>query len=47
MSSLVRTGRILAILFALFMLGAWVAPKLIHVPATCKPAAQLGWPPMA
>ena len=39
------TGRILTGLFALFMLGASVAPKLLHLPVAEETMAQLGWPP--
>jgi hypothetical protein len=38
------TGRILTGLFALFMLGASVAPKLLHLPVAEETMAQLGWP---
>ena len=39
------TGRILTGLFALFMLGASVAPKLLDMPVAHETMAQLGWPP--
>ena len=39
------TGRILTGLFALFMLGASVAPKLLGLPVAEETMAQLGWPP--
>ena len=39
------TGRILTGLFALFMLGASIAPKLLHLPIAEETMAQLGWPP--
>ena len=39
------TGRILTGLFALFMLGASVAPKLLQMPVAEETMAQLGWPP--
>ncbi len=39
------TGRILTGLFALFMLGASIAPKLLHMPIAEETMAQLGWPP--
>jgi DoxX-like protein len=39
------TGRILTGLFALFMLGASVAPKLLRMPIAEDTMAQLGWPP--
>jgi hypothetical protein len=38
------TGRTLTGLFALFMLGASVAPKLLHMPIAEETMAQLGWP---
>ncbi len=40
-----RTGWALSGLFALFMLGASVAPKLLHMPVAEETMAQLGWPP--
>lgn len=39
------TGRILTGLFALFILGASVAPKLLQLPIAEETMAQLGWPP--
>jgi hypothetical protein len=39
------TGRILTGLFALFMLGASVTPKLLHLPVAEETMARLGWPP--
>ena len=36
--------RILTGLFALFMLGASFAPKLLHMPVTEETLNQLGWP---
>jgi hypothetical protein len=39
------TGRGLTALFALFMLGASVAPKLLGLPVAEETMAQLGWPP--
>ena len=39
------TGRILTGLFALFMLGASIAPKLLGLPIAEETMAQLGWPP--
>jgi hypothetical protein len=39
------TGRALTALFALFMLGASVAPKLLRLPVAEETMAQLGWPP--
>jgi hypothetical protein len=38
------TGRILTGLFALFMLGASIAPKLLGMPVAEETMAQLGWP---
>jgi hypothetical protein len=38
------TGRVLTGLFALFMLGASVAPKLLGMPVADETMAQLGWP---
>ena len=38
------TGRILTGVFALFMLGASVAPKLLHLPIAEETMAALGWP---
>ena len=38
-------GRILGGLFALFMLGASVAPKLLGMPVAEQTLAGLGWPP--
>ena len=37
-------GRILTGLFAVFILGASVAPKLMHMPIAEEIMAQLGWP---
>jgi hypothetical protein len=42
---LVWTGRVLSGLFALFILGASVAPKLLGMPIAEQTMAQLGWPP--
>lgn len=39
------TGRILTGVFALFMLGASVAPKLLQLPIAEETMAALGWPP--
>ncbi len=39
------TGRVLTALFALFILGASVAPKLLGMPIAEETMAQLGWPP--
>jgi len=38
-------GRVLSGLFALFILGASVAPKLMGMPVAEETMAQLGWPP--
>jgi hypothetical protein len=38
------TGRIMTGLFALFMLGASIAPKLLRLPIAEETMAQLGWP---
>jgi hypothetical protein len=38
------TGRALTALFALFILGASVAPKLLLLPVAEETMAQLGWP---
>jgi hypothetical protein len=39
------TGRALSGLFALFMLGASIAPKLFGIPVVEQTLAALGWPP--
>lgn len=38
------TGRVLSGLFALFMLGASVTPKLMMMPIAEQTMASLGWP---
>lgn len=43
--TMIWTGRALTGLFALFMLGASVAPKLLGMPVAEETMAQLGWPP--
>lgn len=43
-SSMLWAGRILTGLYALFMLGASVAPKLLQLPVAEETMAQLGWP---
>jgi hypothetical protein len=43
-SAMLWTGRILTALFALFMLGASIAPKLLQMPVAEETMAQLGWP---
>lgn len=45
MRAMVTTGRILTALFALFMLGASIAPKLLGMPVAEETMTQLGWPP--
>jgi hypothetical protein len=42
--ALLLTGRILTGLFALFMLGASITPKLLQMPIAEETMAQLGWP---
>lgn len=37
-------GRVLTGLFALFMLGASIAPKLLGLPVAEETLVQLGWP---
>jgi hypothetical protein len=44
-SPMVWTGRVLSALFALFMMGASAAPKLLGMPVAEETLAQLGWPP--
>ena len=39
------TGRVMSGLFAVFMLGASVAPKLLGMPVAEQTLAGLGWPP--
>jgi len=43
-STMLWTGRLLTGLFALFMLGASIAPKLLGMPIAEETMAQLGWP---
>jgi len=43
-SPMVWTGRVLTSLFALFILGASVFPKLSGMPVAEETMAQLGWP---
>ena len=40
----VWTGRALTALFALFMLGASIAPKLLGMPIAAQTIEALGWP---
>ncbi len=42
---MVWNGRALSGLFALFMLGASVTPKLLQLPVAEATMAELGWPP--
>lgn len=42
---MVWAGRVLTGLFALFLLGASIAPKLLGMPIAEETMAQLGWPP--
>ena len=44
-AAMLWTGRVLTGLFALFMLGASIAPKLLGMPVAEETMAQLGWPP--
>lgn len=44
-SASVWLGRVMSGLFALFMLGASVTPKLMGMPVAEETMAQLGWPP--
>ena len=43
-SAMLWVGRVLTGLFALFMLGASIAPKLLGMPVAEETMAQLGWP---
>lgn len=43
-TAMLWTGRVLSGLFALFMLGASVTPKLLMLPLAEETMAQLGWP---
>ncbi len=43
-TTMLWVGRILTGLFALFMLGASIAPKLLHLPVAEDTLAELGWP---
>lgn len=42
-SPMVWTGRVLTGLFALFMLGASIAPKLLGMPVAAETLISLGW----
>ena len=44
-SAMVWTGRVLTGLFAVFMLGASIAPKLLGLPVAADTLVQLGWSP--
>lgn len=44
MTTMVWTGRALTALFAVFMLGASIAPKLLGLAVAEETMAQLGWP---
>ena len=44
-STILWTGRAMTGVFALFMLGASIAPKLLGMPVAEQTLAQLGWPP--
>lgn len=43
-TAMTRTGWILTGLFALFMLGASIAPKLLGMPVAGETLVALGWP---
>jgi hypothetical protein len=43
MPAIVWTGRALTALFALFMLGASIAPKLLGMPVAAETIEALGW----
>lgn len=43
--TMTRIGWVLSGLFALFMLGASVTPKLLGMPVADETMAALGWPP--
>lgn len=43
-NSMTWAGRVLTGLFALFMLGASISPKLLGMPVAEETMAQLGWP---
>lgn len=44
-TTMTRIGYVLSALFALFILGASVAPKLLGLPVAEEIMAALGWPP--
>lgn len=43
--SMLWTGRILTTVFALFLAGASIAPKLLGISVAEETLASLGWPP--
>lgn len=43
-SAMLWTARVLTGLFALFMLGASIAPKLLQMPIAEQTMTELGWP---
>ena len=43
-TAMLWTGRVLTGLFALFMLGASISPKMLGMPVAEETIAQLGWP---
>ena len=43
-TAMLWTGRVLTGLFALFMLGASISPKMLGMPVAEETMAQLGWP---
>jgi hypothetical protein len=43
-AAVIWTGRVLTGIFALFMLGASIAPKLLGMPVAEETMLQLGWP---
>lgn len=44
-TTMLWTGRTMTGLFAIFMLGASIVPKLLGMPVAEETLAQLGWPP--
>ena len=44
LTAMLWTGRVLTGLFALFMLGASISPKMVGMPVAEENMAQLGWP---
>lgn len=43
-TTMLWTGRVLTALFALFLLGASVTPKLLMLPVAEETMAEVGWP---